>query len=255
MGTKCNTIKIYDTNNQNVFDLPKLSHPDPVADSVVRPSSVYAIEVNPSRTLLATVGQLGRDPAIYRLPKLDPLCLGNKSHKNNILCLCWLDDDFIVSGGIDGKMAIWRMDDFPRKPSILNSLNENDEDNDLLPAITPLRIKICLAADKVRSIVYNNRDSKIIALSSDSNLHFWDPSSFAQLKTFKMLNAMQGFCLAQKEDDSLYAMGSNTHFSLLDPRSMNGSVKQVGLSFMKYITLVRHYSVRFFEILIQFLFS
>lgn len=228
MGTKCNRIKIYDTNDHKIIDLPKLSHLEP--DPVVTTSSVYAIEVNPSRTLLATVGQLGRDVAIYRLPNLDPVCLGNKSHNDGILDLCWLDDDFVVSGSIDRQMALWRIDDFPNRPSIVNSFNENDEDDGLppLPAITPLRIKKCVGADKVRAIIFNRQKSELVTLSTNAYIHVWDPERFHQIMSRKLPHAMENVCLTQRQDYSLYAVGSKSHFTLLDPRTLH-HVKKVSL--------------------------
>lgn len=229
MGTKCSKIKVYDTNNHKLIDIPQLSLPGSEPNPPATPHGVYSIELNPSKTLMATVGQHGRDVAIYRLPNLDPVCLGTKAHTDGILDLCWLDDDFLVSGGMDRQMALWRIDDYPQRSYFSSSYDIDDERGSTLPslpAMAPLRVKKCVGADKVRAVVFNQRNSEIVALSTNAYLHVWDPQTFHQKMSRKLPHAMENVCLTQKEDSSLYAVGSKSHFTLLDPRTLH-HVKKV----------------------------
>ena len=228
MGTKCNKLKIYDTNTHKLSDVTQLvNESDGQNGAGNSPHGVYSIQMNPSRNLLATLGQTGKDIAVYRVPNLEPVCVGQKSHSEGILDLCWLDDEFVVSGGMDRKLSLWRIDDFrPR--------NTTDVDNpeDSYEIVSPLRVKKCVGADKLRAVIYNEKRQEIVTLSTNAFIHLWDPIKFYQKMSRKLPHAMENVCLTQKADYSVYAVGSKSHFTLLDPRTLQ-YVKKVCLVLIK----------------------
>ena len=66
---------VFDVNTRHMDQIPSL----PSSENSSPPEAecgIHAIEINPSRTLLATGGVHPNDVAIYRLPTLDPICVG-----------------------------------------------------------------------------------------------------------------------------------------------------------------------------------
>lgn len=109
-GTKCNKLMVFDVNTRHMDHIPSLpsSENSSPPDS---PCGIHAIEINPSRTLLATGGKHPNDIAVYRLPTLDPICVGEGAHHDWIFDMTWLDDQFVVSGSRDGTLGLWRISD------------------------------------------------------------------------------------------------------------------------------------------------
>ncbi|KAK3873440.1 hypothetical protein Pcinc_018100 [Petrolisthes cinctipes] len=213
MGTKCNKLMVYDVNTRQMDIIPSL-----LSSDLHRPPEqqcgIHSIEVNPSRTLLATGAFCSNDIAVYRLPTLDPVCVGEKAHSDWIFDMCWLDDQFLVSGSRDTRLALWRVDEDLEGP----------RENTTLPNyghIKAVRVKKCNGAEKVRAVIFNPNYVEIVALSLNAYLHVWDANRFVQKMSRKLPHAMENVCLTRKEDSSLYAVGSKSHTTLLDPRTLH----------------------------------
>ena len=108
-------LLVYDVSMRRVDAIPTLSHNRPNHPEVQ--GGLHAIEINPSRSFLATGARNSSDIAVYRLPTLDPVCVGIEGHRDLIMGMCWLDDQFLVSGSKDSRLALWRINeefmDFP----------------------------------------------------------------------------------------------------------------------------------------------
>lgn len=65
--------------------------------------------MNPSRTRVATGADHVNDIAVYSLPDLDPVMVGFRAHSYWIFDIIWLDDDHVVSGAGDNKLALWSL--------------------------------------------------------------------------------------------------------------------------------------------------
>lgn len=161
-GTKCNKLMVYDVNMRRVDAIPTLrnsrgANPD-------TQSGIHSCQINPSRTLLATGARHSADIAIYRLPTLDPICIGENAHRDWVFDMCWLDDQFLVSGSRDTKLALWRINediiDFPEK--------KKEEEAEACPAyayISSVCIKDVRSAQKIRAVCFNKEYKEIALLS------------------------------------------------------------------------------------------
>lgn len=170
-GTKCNKLMVYDVNMSRVDAIPTLSNGQQnVPESQ---NGIHAIQLNPSRTLLATGARHSADIAVYRLPTLDPVCVGVNGHRDWVMDQCWLDDQFLVSGSKDAKMALWRIsEDVYDVDAVDDALQAADRDtivgqrttggsavaaatagtSSSVPSyvnISPVSVKDCRAAQKV----------------------------------------------------------------------------------------------------------
>lgn len=227
---------VYDVNTRQMDIIPSLRSSD-LHRPPEQQCGIHSIEINPSRTLLATGAFCSNDIAVYRLPTLDPVCVGEKAHSDWIFDMCWLDDQFLVSGSRDTRLALWRIDEDLEEP----------QENTTLPSyghIKPVRVKKCNGAEKVRAVIFNPNYVEIVALSLNAYLHVWDANRFVQKMSRKLPHAMENVCLTRKEDSSLYAVGSKSHTTLLDPRTLH-YVRKVKLTCMRTDLVL--YSIAFFR--------
>ena len=70
---------VYDVVTEKIDQIPSLHglrDPNSETPQVDSSNGIHALQINPSRTLLATGAKNSNEIAFYRLPTLDPVCVG-----------------------------------------------------------------------------------------------------------------------------------------------------------------------------------
>ena len=222
-GTKCNTLFVVDVKTDHIMHVPLMR--DRVLDlSRGSPScGIHAVELNPSKTLMATGGENSNSLAVYQLPTLEPMCLGDcQGHRDWIFAIAWMSDTVAVSGSRDGTLAVWQVD-----PDTFNGSIAMHEDAGL-PAyahICPTDIEDIPKVTtnpgnrKVRALAYSNKNQELGALSLDGYFQLWKArSSLFRLLSLRLPYCRENVCLTYCDELSLYAVGSQSHVSFLDLR-------------------------------------
>lgn len=217
-GTKCNKLMVMDVSSKKIDQIPSLQS----SENSVPPDSecgLHSIEINPSRTLLSTGARNSNDVAVYRLPTLDPICVGEMAHRDWIFDQAWIDDQFLVTGSRDGTIALWRITD-----QMIEQVTESESPTFLYTQ--PVMRKPCKQADRVRSLCYNPRKEEVAVVSLNGYIHCWDATKMKQLMSKKLPHTLENVCLSTDEDFQMYAVGSKAHTDLLDSRTLQ-SVRKI----------------------------
>lgn len=223
-GTKCNKLIVLDVLSRKIVQIPSLKSSD-LSIPPKNPCGIHALQMNPSKTLVATGALNSNDIAIYRLPTLDPLFVGEGAHKDWIFDITWLDDEFLVSGSRDTTIALWRVQDSAKSQKSVVECKDGEAALPKFESMQPLSVKFCKNAEKVRALLFNNNYQELVALSLNAYLHLWDAQTFKQKFSRQLPFSPENVCLAQQLDKSLYAVGSRSHVTLLDSRTLQPASK------------------------------
>ncbi|XP_008060809.2 DDB1- and CUL4-associated factor 12-like protein 2, partial [Carlito syrichta] len=117
---------------------------------------------------------------------------------------------------------------------------------------------------KVRALAFSGKNQELGAVSLDGYFHLWKArSTLSRLLSVRLPYCRENVCLTYCDELSLYAVGSQSHVSFLDPRqrqqyirplcSREGGTGVRSLSFYQFVVTVGtgHGSLLFYDIRAQ----
>ncbi|KAI7816675.1 WD40-repeat-containing domain protein [Gamsiella multidivaricata] len=157
-------------------------------------TGIRSLSINPSRTLLAIGSGDPFQVTIYAIPEFEPVGM-MYGHTDLVFSLTWISDTVLVTGARDGSMRVWTMG----SPVLTNLHSVTREVKVHLPVIT--------------------RAEQLMTLTTEGYVKLWDRESYVQLSKLKLIHSTETVCLTANSDANLFAVGSQSHISIIDPRS------------------------------------
>ncbi|KAK3732893.1 hypothetical protein QZH41_012660 [Actinostola sp. cb2023] len=200
-GTKCNKLLVLDVLTKERMIIPMLQGS---RHSIMPQASagVHDISINQSRSLLATNGENPNHLAIYRLPTLDPVLIG-EAHSDWVFGTEWISDRILATGQAarsrDGTISIWNTDCV--RSSSVNS-NVLGFSSKIRHALIPPKATMTspLDEDKIRDLVYNSNSEHLAALSPNAFIYVWDVATSKRLSTIHLPFEYENVCLAMHKE-------------------------------------------------------
>ncbi|KAL7748951.1 hypothetical protein RI367_005599 [Sorochytrium milnesiophthora] len=226
LATKCNRLLMLNVDTGRRFELPTppsalhalALQNNGVATTQATPpcSGIHAIAVNPSGTRLAVGTGKPLEVVIYDLPSMEPVAVCS-GHTDLVFSLEFMTDDLLVTGSRDSCLGVF---------SLKQCNNGMGSDN--VPTLSTFTGNVSVHAplgmrrehkNKVRSLQYNADHRQIATLGADGLLKLWDANRLDVVATTELQYPTETVCLALEKSSNMYAVGSQGHISMYDPRS------------------------------------
>ncbi|RIA88504.1 WD40-repeat-containing domain protein [Glomus cerebriforme] len=211
IGSKCNKLLILNVQTNKRFEIPLVHEQNMDSSQEIRNGSgIRSIAVNPSKTLLAVGAGKPVQVTVYELPSFEPVAIFS-GHNDLVFSVAWLDDYHLVSGSRDGTIRLWSIEskiisEMPLLPNKYINVHQ------------PLLARSEFAG-KVRDLQFNPKTEQIMTLSTEGYVRLWDASYLNEITKVPLLHLNENVCLAMNSKVNLFAVGSQEHISVVDPRT------------------------------------
>ncbi|CAG8729561.1 22871_t:CDS:2 [Cetraspora pellucida] len=213
VGTKCNKLLILNVETNKRFEIPLVTgstNNQPPDNNNSNCSGIRSIAVNPSRTLLAIGAGNPTQVMIYELPSFEPVIVFS-GHNDLVFSVAWLDDSHVVSGSRDGTVRLWSIEskiisEMPLLPNKFINVHQ--------PLLTRSE-----CGGKVRDLQFNSKTNQIMTLSTAGYVKLWDASYLNSITKIPLIHTNENVCLSMNSKVNLFAVGSQAHISVIDPRT------------------------------------
>lgn len=113
-------------------------------------------------------------------------------------------------------MALWRINE-----DIVECDDEKttEETCPTYARVSALAVKECRAAQKIRSLCFNEEYKEIAVVSLNGYIHIFNAETFSQKLSRKLPNCQDNVCIAS-QPNGVYAVGCRSYTLLLDPRTL-----------------------------------
>jgi len=212
IGTKCNKLAVINVVTGKKIEIPSVVPAGTVASTdPIHCSGIHALAINPSRTLLAVgAGKPTEFIQIFKLPSFEPVAV-LRAHSDMVFAVSFLSDDTLISGSRDTSVRLWKISDETKFSEI--SLETGNSMTAHHPSISRNDHR-----GKVRDLKYDSSLKQAMTLSSDGFVKLWDTNTLDVITTLPLIHTQETVCLGVDLDHHLYAVGSQSHVSILDPR-------------------------------------
>ncbi|GBC45853.1 uncharacterized protein OCT59_013715 [Rhizophagus irregularis] len=211
VGTKCNKLLILNVQTNKRFEIPLVCEQNLDSTQEIRNcSGIRSIAVNPSKTLLAVGAGKPVQVTVYELPSFEPVAVFS-GHSDLVFSVAWLDDYHLVSGSRDGTIRLWSIEskiisEMPLLPNKYINVHQ------------PLLSRSELGG-KVRDLQFNPKTEQIMTLSTEGYVRLWDASYLNGITKIPLTHTNENVCLTMNSKANLFAVGSQEHISVVDPRT------------------------------------